>query len=178
MNPTIRAQIETEFFRVIMLARNKFPAFNAARIPTLTFFVKGRAAGVAKYTQWEISINEYLASQNMEMIMDTISHEVAHIVAYFVYGDRGHGWRWKSVHRTLGGTGERCYNAEENNVKPIMGRRSNWYMYACPNTGIESWIGPKFHNGLQNGKYSGLRNVAKNIPIRREHFTGKSELRG
>lgn len=178
MNKTIRDQIETEFHRVIMIARDKFPTFNSARIPKLTFFVKGRAAGWAKYAQWEISINEYLATQNMEMIKNTISHEIAHIVSYFVYGERGHGARWKMVHRALGGTGERCYSATANNVKPMAGRRTNCYMYRCPNTGIESWVGPKYHNGLQNGKYSGLRNVAKNIPINREHFTGKSEVRG
>ena len=178
MNPTIRAEMTAEFQRVEALARELFPQYRTARVPRLTFFIKGRNAGVAKLGDWEVSINEYLGAQNREMIFNTISHEIAHIVAFYVYADRGHGAHWKRVHRMLGGTGERCYNAEANNVQPLAGRRTNWYMYRCPNTGIESWIGPKFHSGLQTGKYGSLRNVKHNVRIERSHFTGQSKVKG
>lgn len=32
-----------------------------------------------------------------QMVRDTIPHELAHLVAYTIFGDEGHGTGWKSV---------------------------------------------------------------------------------
>ena len=178
MNTHIRNEITKEFDRIHDLACDLFPAYRNAMKPSLSFFTKGRSAGVANYSNWNVAINEYVGSQNLTMIFNTISHELAHIVAMFVYRERGHGANWKRVHRALGGNGERCYNADESGVKVMQKRRTNWYKYRCPISGIESWVGAKFHAGLGNGKYTGLTNTSHGISIKRDHYTGVSELRG
>lgn len=44
----------------------------------------------------------------------TIPHEVAHIACMFAKLDNGHGWKWQSVARHLGDTGDRCADANES----------------------------------------------------------------
>lgn len=171
----IQTQIRDEFNRVDALARSLFPAYARMTKPRLTFFIKGRAAGWAKYAQWEVSINTYVAEQNIEEMKDTVSHEIAHIVSFAVYGERGHGARWKMVHRMLGGNGKRCYDSK--NVKVIPGRRTNWHLYRCPNTGAETWVGPRHHGGLQRGKYRALTNRTTGARILASHYTGQSKTK-
>lgn len=174
----IQTQIRNEFNRVDALARSIFPKYQEAGIPNLTFFIKGTTAGWARYAKWEVSINAHIAGQNVEQMKDTVSHEIAHMVAFYVYGERGHGWRWKHVHRMLGGNGQRCYDAAANGITTIPGRRTNWYLYRCPTSGVESWVGPRHHSGLQKGRYVSLTNNAKHVKILAEHFTGQSKTKG
>lgn len=44
----------------------------------------------------------------------TVPHEVAHIVCMFSNLDNGHGWKWRSVARHLGDTGNSCANKDES----------------------------------------------------------------
>lgn len=171
----IQTQIRDEFVRVDALARSLFPAYARMSVPKLTFYIKGRAAGWANYGKWEVSINTYIAAQDIAEMKDTVSHEIAHIVAFAVYGERGHGARWKMVHRMLGGNGKRCYDSKD--IKVIPGRRTNWYLYRCPNGGGETWVGPRHHGGLQRGKYGALTNNKTGVRILAEHFTGQSKTK-
>ncbi len=167
--------IRDEFNRVDALARSYHPKYAAKPIPKLTFFVKGRAAGWAKYGKWEVSINSHIAGQNLDQMKDTISHEIAHMVAYAVYGETGHGARWKLVHRMLGGSAERTYNAAEHGIKAIAGRRTNWYLYR--NDRVEVWVGPKHHSQLQAGKTGYLTHVNSGSRILPEHYTGQRKVK-
>jgi SprT protein len=54
------------------------------------------------------------------MISDTIPHELAHLVAYTVYGDSGHGKGWKSVVAHMGIATTRLHNMVNSNYR---GRR-------------------------------------------------------
>jgi hypothetical protein len=52
---------------------------------------------------------------------------MAHIIAFRVYRDNGHGHYWRTVFLTLGGSGKRCatpgeggYNAVRNRIKRII----------------------------------------------------------
>lgn len=44
------------------------------------------------------------------MIVDTIPHELAHLVAYTIYGDPGHGKGWYSVLERMGIQTTRCHS--------------------------------------------------------------------
>lgn len=45
-----------------------------------------------------------------EFQTDTIPHELAHLVAYTVFNDPGHGKGWKTVMCTIGVEPNRCHN--------------------------------------------------------------------
>ena len=44
------------------------------------------------------------------MIVDTIPHELAHLVAYTIHGDPGHGKGWYSVLKQMGIQTTRCHS--------------------------------------------------------------------
>lgn len=95
--------------------------------PKIEWVVCGSTAGRAWLGQWRIQLNEQLCKENLEDFMnDTIPHEVAHLIAYKVFGDDGHGEGWKSVMRALGLNPTRCH---EYNTKNVDGKRSRGSMY-------------------------------------------------
>lgn len=50
---------------------------------------------------------ELQPTEDMEQLFDTISHEIAHYIAFMEYKDHGHGSWWKYVHKRLGGNSQR-----------------------------------------------------------------------
>ncbi len=55
----------------------------------------------------------YLLGNNTEYFKkNTIPHELAHIVAYRLYGDKGHGQDWKNVAFMLYGDNNRCHTMQ------------------------------------------------------------------
>ena len=95
--------------------------------PRIEWVVCGTTAGRAWLGQWRIQLNEQLCKENTEDFMsDTIPHEVAHLVAYKVFGDDGHGDGWRSVMRALGLNPSRCHDYDTRNVQ---GKRSRSAMY-------------------------------------------------
>ena len=62
-----------------------------------------RRAGVCKVLTKEISLSKHHISSNpIDVIKDTILHEFAHAIAYEVYSESGHGFRWKEIAIRLG----------------------------------------------------------------------------
>jgi len=58
-----------------------------------------------------IDLSTDLFTQYTEhMIQDTVPHELAHLVAYTVYGDKGHGRGWYSVLEKMGIVTTRLHN--------------------------------------------------------------------
>lgn len=95
--------------------------------PRIEWVVCGTTAGKAWLGQWRIQLNEQLCKENIEDFMqDTIPHEVAHLIAYKVFGDDGHGDGWKSVMRALGLNPSRCHNYDTSHVE---GKRSRNSMF-------------------------------------------------
>jgi SprT protein len=69
----------------------------------------GRAFYAAKPQYVDLSFE--LVSQYLPNFMvDTIPHELAHLVAWTVYNEPGHGTAWKHVMRSLGLEPTRCHS--------------------------------------------------------------------
>ena len=83
-------------------------------------------AGRAFLAERRIEFSSKLYSENQEKFLaDTVGHEFAHIVAFDLYGDRGHGSGWYAVMRDLGIESSRChdYKVEKKTAKT--------YDYVC-----------------------------------------------
>lgn len=53
---------------------------------------------------------ELLIEHTDEMLRQIVPHEIAHLAAFTVYGDRGHGQGWKTMMRQLGKTPNRTHD--------------------------------------------------------------------
>lgn len=70
-------------------------------------------AGRAFIENGYIDLSTSLLRDNMEYFAkDTIPHELAHMIAWRLYGDRGHGKAWKWVAHTLYGANNRCHTMQ------------------------------------------------------------------
>lgn len=58
--------------------------------------------GKATPSKGRIVLNAPLLADHPELLLETIVHEVAHLVADKLYGDPGHGRDWKRVMAKLG----------------------------------------------------------------------------
>ena len=102
--------IIAECRRLWTFAQTKWPAMVPHRLPTINFDLRGTCAGQA-HTTWANGIptpkllrfNPTLGAANFEdFLADTVTHEVAHLVAAIAYKKRGHGTLWRHVCRELG----------------------------------------------------------------------------
>lgn len=82
-----------------------------------------RRYGCCHHNRKMITISYYLAALNpFEETLNVIRHEIAHALT----PGHHHDYHWKAVARSIGCTGDRCYN--ETVIKP----KSN-YVLECPN---------------------------------------------
>jgi len=100
--------------------------------PKILFNLRGKTAAGAWDWKWLIKINLVLLKENwQDMIDDTIPHEVAHLVAYKIYGSfiKPHGTEWKSVMRNFGKNPIRChkYNTSNSTLRTV----AKIYTYEC-----------------------------------------------
>lgn len=99
--------------------------------PTVGFTKRGKVAGVASYRDNHINLNMVLLTENAEeFINTTVVHELAHLIAYQVYGSAGtgHSRVWKDVYIRLGGNGETYHNYDTTNSTV---RKVKKYRYFC-----------------------------------------------
>jgi SprT protein len=110
-------------------------------------------AGRAFYESGRIELSRKLYEANVQgFFADTIPHEYSHIVAWVVYGERGHGAMWKLVMYKLGYVPQRCHSYEvhsraKNTTKhkcscrewDFTPQRMAWVnkgrVYSCPHCG-------------------------------------------
>jgi predicted SprT family Zn-dependent metalloprotease len=141
-------------------ARSLYPAYAARQIPRLTFYTKGCTGGLAKHLQWEVAINTHVAAQSVEVLRNTVSHEIAHMVDFAMRFRSGHDHIWKAIHRSLGGDGARCVQA--SGITALRSRVKNEYLYRNA-AGAECWVGPKHHAAMMRGTSYGIKNAAGHV---------------
>jgi len=99
--------------------------------PTFSFNLRGTVGGRAYLRENKMTFQPVLFEQNKKDYFDNIiPHEVAHLVAWRVYGDNGHGAGWKRVMRDLGLVPTRCHSFDVSTVKQNYTIRRA--LYTCP----------------------------------------------
>lgn len=98
--------------------------FSYVPVPTLDTSLRGRKSGQAFFLQNKIRINR--TSRSEDDIINTLKHEMAHLLAWVYYNERGHGSCWKGIMIRLGGSTNRCHN-----MNLPYARKMSKIKYAC-----------------------------------------------
>ena len=97
----MKAIFDAEHTRLCELAGRIIPDWKP---PKLLWNEVGNVAGRAVYGPNEVRLNlVYAITQGRDMLEDTLPHEIAHIMAYQLFGREvaGHGKEWKECYRML-----------------------------------------------------------------------------
>jgi len=117
---------------------------------TVTFDLRGQAAGQARYRDGRIRLNrELLMRYPDDFIGQTIPHEFAHLVTHRLYGSkvRPHGKEWRQVVERLGGKPERTHRYA---VTPS--RTYRRFLYQCDCRDREHRLTAIRHHRIQRGR--------------------------
>ncbi len=97
--------------------------FGSARlgktVPKVTFFDKGRVAGVANAKEHRVSFHTVLAARAGDSFFDVVAHEVAHIVTRRLYPQarQSHGPEFRYVCCRLGGSGKTRHTIDTTGLR-------------------------------------------------------------
>lgn len=115
--------------------------------------LKGTTAGQACYKLNKLKVNFVLYKQNkLDYLWNTIGHEVAHLIAYQVFGAAAlrrnhHGAEWKLVMRSLGLAPDRCHQYDTSEVKRKVTIQKFMYRCSCR----EHNVSTVKHNRMKSG---------------------------
>lgn len=161
VSPEIQNKVVTQISSVMDKAKVLF-GYNES-FPEIHYKIKGRVAGKAWITQNKLGFNAQLLNDNVdEFINQTVTHEVAHLIAYKVYHDTGHGSFWKHVMMSLGATPKRCHNYDVTNTST---RPRFAYVCNCNETHQLSNI---IHNKISNGAVYRCRQCRAPIRLKQD----------
>jgi predicted SprT family Zn-dependent metalloprotease len=98
-------------------------------------------AGLTRYSQRVIDLHPELLETGREKERDeTMLHEVAHVIAYYLFREHGHGDEWRQIMESMGHPAiERCHHYE------FLEGRDRRYIYECKDCGTRIHRTRKFH---------------------------------
>ena len=119
------------------------------RRPYIRLDLRGESAGQALPGKYQLRFNPVLLRENREhFLKQTVGHEVAHLLAYELFGPgvQAHGKEWKSIMvKVFGLPAERCHNYDTQ-------RTSNRpWIYRCKCEGQTISLSTIRHNRANKG---------------------------
>lgn len=120
----------------IEVAKNTYPTvLKDWKLNKIHFTIRGTTAGKARFSKNEIFINPGLFVRNREKFFETtIPHEIAHLIAFAVFRDNGHGEGWKHVMRLFKVPVNRCHTYDTTEVRQKYTIRRYFYSCDCSNS--------------------------------------------
>lgn len=128
--------------------QQRWPALAPLPCPAVALFHRGSALGRAWPKAHRIGLNGVLLAQpeGWREARDTVAHELAHLAAWRVFGDRAHGVGWKRVMAALGVAPTRTHALD---VRGVPGTQRRWrYRCACATHHITTTR----HNRIRQGR--------------------------
>jgi len=163
----------------IVIAQGKDVDLYLAKLPRISFDLKGKTAGMVKtrYNDVNIRFNLDIASipeNTQNFLLRTIPHEVAHTFVSVYHPDAdNHGSIWRRWMISLGAKWEdttRCHNYA--GVKRA--RKVTQYAYHCSRCSRDVWMGAIRHKKTQKQETLYLHNCGGKLPA--DEFTGKVRI--
>lgn len=118
--------------------------------PIVSFKLRGQKAGVAHLHENLLRFNPQLYRENSEdFLKQTVPHEVAHLIAHQLFGDRiaPHGEEWQLIMRGV-------YELPPNrcHTYAIKRRTATRYIYRCPCPDSDFPFSVQRHNLVKQGR--------------------------
>jgi SprT protein len=158
-------QVMQRLNKLWSIVTQNYPNYTILSFPRVNYNLRGRVAGKAFCTfnncgdvvESEVRLNAQLLIENQQSFIDrTVGHELAHIVAYQLYGKeiKPHGREWKMVMKMFGQEPSRCHSFDVSNVST---RKTHTYECGCRTFQLTSVR----HNKIIKGKSSYTCNRCK-----------------
>jgi predicted SprT family Zn-dependent metalloprotease len=164
----VKKMCEAEAARCIEVAKKCYPGnASAFKKVNITYDVRGGCAGKAFHHLWTIKLNPILLMENIkEMVENTVSHEVAHLIDKEVHGTQYgrynrrtgrrnrivHGPTFKRIQRQFGRCDATFHNMDVSNAR-VKRKSKPKHIWDC-NCGSPSGrmeIGAVRHRNMQTG---------------------------
>ncbi|ABI56899.1 SprT-like domain-containing protein [Alkalilimnicola ehrlichii MLHE-1] len=126
----------------------QWPALQGLPAPEVVLYRRGSALGRAWLRPHRIGLNAPLIRRpdGWREARDTVAHELAHLAAWTLFRDRGHGAGWQQVMAVLGAPPTRTHALD---VSGIPGTQRRWqYRCGCSTHRITTTR----HNRIRQGR--------------------------
>lgn len=168
LTPELESFVRTRVAYYVSEARRIFPKMVKFPDPTVGFFYVGCHAGLAYTDISRITFNVGLLTENKDTFDQIIGHEVAHIVAFDLYKERGHGAGWKHVMRSFNLTPDRCHDYD---TVSVASNRSIKYEYSCGCKDVTHRVGAIIHTKIQDGQERTCRKCKQVVTLKNHSQT-------
>lgn len=133
VTPEVRARVIAKINECRELAVKNLGTLAQITMPRVIYELRGRTAGTASYSKWEINLNAVLLMENVDDFIErTVPHELAHLITDKLYPENHrpkrdpwsgrrpkrspHGADWQYVCRAIGMTDvTRCHSYDTSN---------------------------------------------------------------
>lgn len=131
-------------------ASSLFPRFPAKLPIGVHLDINSRCAGKAYIdlakNHYAVHFNQRMLTRHWPEFRHTIAHEIAHIIAAYLFGEFGHGARWRLVMEKFG------YPPNPYHRYPVQGcSRMKYYQYTCDCNKVFE-LSAIMHNRMQSNK--------------------------
>lgn len=143
----VKEMIAREVIAAIGRAATVWKAVEDMPMPRLRYDIRGLSCnGMCCYPEWTLRFNPIVMMAEPEAFCAaTVVHEVAHLVAYWVFGNvQPHGKEWKHVMRKLGAVPARC---STYNLAGIVKPGYHEYVCGC----CSHYVTTRKHKKIQSG---------------------------
>ena len=132
--------------------------------PTIRCDINGRNGGTANSGKWEVNYNKhFLANHTEHFLIQTVGHEVAHLVASRL-GGRRHDNIWKTVMRRLGLVPDRCHSYD---ITTLPSYKDNKITMVCDCQ--EHHVSPILRTKILNGSGHRCKHCKSPLRIKGTH---------
>ena len=125
----LKAEVTQSIKQFLLIAEKHYGKTYSAQ--SVSYDLKSTVGGTASYSLWHIQANPRMLVENKDdYLINTIGHEVAHLITFDNYGKRtkAHGKEWAATMAVLGLKPERCHSYKAYS-KPR--KRLKRFLYVC-----------------------------------------------
>lgn len=129
ISDSLKAEVTQSIKRFLLMAEKNYGKIYS--MPSVSYDLNSTVGGTADYTLWHIQVNTRMLVENKDdYLINTIGHEVAHLITFDNHGKRtkGHGKEWADTMAIFGLEPERCHSYKTYSKPRKLLKR---FLYVC-----------------------------------------------